>query len=128
MESALAPRPCTDCDGEKVIAVRAETCNHAGCACPCGWGEEICARCEGSGVEPCTGCGEPSTIRYLGEDWCDGCAPAEEHRFDSCSLCERPIDVRESRLPLCPRCQRTCEAHAQLERDRREWDRERGAA
>lgn len=115
MESSA--RPCEECNGEKTIALRPESCNHAGCACPCGWKEVDCPRCDGSGVEGCTSCGEPSTIRYLGEDWCEDCAPAEDMRFSACSICERPIDVREQRTPLCTSCESSARAHGRLMAD-----------
>lgn len=110
------PRPCVECRGEKAVAVRPTSCTHTG-SCPCGMGEEPCPRCEGSGVEACTVCGEPSAIRYLAEDLCEACAPAEEMRFSDCSICDRPIDVRESRLPLCPRCDQTAQAAGQYAAD-----------
>lgn len=103
MESGA--RPCTRCDGTGSVEVRTG-CTHGGQNCPCGHDVE-CPRCEGSLVEPCDSCGDPSVTRYLRDDLCAACAPSEERRFDSCSICERPIDVRESALPLCARCDGT---------------------
>lgn len=120
----IGARKCLECGGKGTIAVRPNDCNHGGLNCPCGMGEAVCPRCEGSKVESCTSCGEPATMRYLGEDWCDECATSEEYRFSACSLCDGPIDVRESGLPLCPTCTPTCQAHADLERARKDAERE----
>lgn len=74
---------CTECVGKGYVLV----------ACPCcrgqldGYAEETCARCEGSKVEPCDHCGEPSTHLAYNGDYkptqpvCDGCEP-EEPRGD----------------------------------------------
>lgn len=122
--SPLAPRACVECAGNGTVVRLPATCHHGGQNCPCGIEEPKCPRCEGSGIEPCDSCGEPSTMRYLAADLCDACAPAEEQRFDSCSLCDGWIDVRESPVPLCPSCAGTAKAHAQLEREAREYERE----
>lgn len=122
MESG--PRPCIECCGKGTTVIRG--CSHQG-NCPCGADEAVpCPRCEGSKVEPCDHCGEPSAIRYLGADLCNPCAPAEDMRFDACSLCDRPIDVRESPLPLCPSCEATAKVAGQQAADaRRHPDPER---
>lgn len=122
------PRPCQECNGEKVVATR--TCSHVG-NCPCGaYVEEPCPRCEGSGVESCNHCGEPAAIRYLGQDLCEACAPSEEQRFSCCSLCDRAIDIRESAIPLCASCEGTARVAGQQAADARRYpdpDRERVA-
>lgn len=69
----------------------------------------------------CAHCGEPASLRYLRQDLCGGCAPVDEYRFDSCSICERPIDVAECPVPLCEKCTATSKAHAQLDRDARDY-------
>lgn len=123
----LAPRACLECAGAKTVTVASLDREYGR---PCDTREEPCDRCEGSGVEACTVCGEPSTMRYLAEDYCDACAPSEEQRFEACSLCDGPIDVRESRLPLCPSCESTCRSHAEHDRNARLYpdpDRERVA-
>lgn len=113
MESAA--RPCTECEGRGVIVHR--DCPHQG-NCPCGrYHEATCARCEGSKVEPCGMCGEPSVTRYLGEDLCAECTPPEECRFSGCAICERPIDIREARVPLCSNCEATARVAGQQAAD-----------
>lgn len=56
---------CVACDGDGHVTVLDPSCPHGGCACPCETAELPCSRCEGSGVEPCDECGEPS----IGVDW-----------------------------------------------------------
>lgn len=118
------PRPCTRCDGTGSVEVLPRN------AKPWDSNDVECPRCEGSLVEPCDHCGEPSVDRYLGDDLCAACLPSEEERFDSCSICERPIDARESALPLCQRCEGTARVAGQQAADARRYpdpDRERVA-
>jgi hypothetical protein len=119
------PRACTECRGKGETVLRG--CEHQG-NCPCGEDRAFpCPRCEGSKVEPCDSCGEPSVDRYQGEDLCAGCLPSEEQRFDACSICAGPIDVRESRLPLCPYCRSVAQAHGELLAEARRYEREQAA-
>lgn len=100
-------RPCTECGGKGDVPM-GPACDGCGCGGRLhGVDVAPCPHCEGSKVEPCTMCGDPSVDRYLGEDLCDDCLPSEERRFSECSICSRPIDIRESRLPLCASCDRT---------------------
>ena len=99
MESAALP--CTECKGEGTKTIRALDCNHGGSCCPCDTGEVPCDRCEGSKVEPCDHCGEPSTRR----DWmtdqpiCADCGTGEDDEPGDDYLlgCEydRPAEYRE---------------------------------
>lgn len=86
---------CRECKGLGTVAVR--------CECGCrgvldGFAEETCPRCEGSRVEPCDHCGEPST----GCDWltkqpvCSDCARPEEPGDGYLLGCEydRPAEYR----------------------------------
>lgn len=72
-------------------------------------------------MSDCVHCGEGATLRYLGEDLCEDCAPDEDMRFTCCSLCDAPMDIANSRLPLCPRCEGSCRAHAEYDRNAREF-------
>lgn len=129
--SALQPKACVECNGEREVTL-GPACS-AGCGCGgrvCGVAVDACPRCEGSGVEPCDSCGEPSAIRYLAQDLCTDCAPDEDQRFSGCSICDAPIDVRESRLPLCARCEGTARVAgdqaawaSRVEREERETGR-----
>jgi hypothetical protein len=40
-----------------------------------------------------------------------------------CQICERLL-AEDRALPLCDRCEATARAHARLERDAREWERD----
>lgn len=77
---------CTECkgDGGQEISWCPKSCPNS--RTPMGCVHEIaswekCSRCEGSKVEPCDFCGEPSTHRraYTGQPSCDECArPVED--------------------------------------------------
>lgn len=77
---------CVKCKGTGTVAVRALDCTHSQ-PCPCDHGAAVCPRCEGSKVEPCESCGEPSShLRYAGDyvptqPYCDEC-DQEEPRGD----------------------------------------------
>ncbi len=75
MESRRAALPCGECRGTGTVTEQESTCNHGGTSCPCDIAALPCPRCEGSKVEPCTVCAEPSAlIGHDGEDYCIDCA------------------------------------------------------
>lgn len=126
MESGA--RPCVECKGGKEVTL-GPACPR-GCGCRgkvCGVAVADCSRCEGSGVEPCDSCGEPSVDRYLSSDLCADCLPSDEQRFSACAICEAPIDVRESRIPLCAPCEATARVAGQQEADAHRYAQERVA-
>lgn len=70
LPETLTALPCTACEGDGTIAVRA--CRHSG-ACPCGADETPCETCQGTGDRPCSGCGEPA-VREVGRwAYCETC-------------------------------------------------------
>jgi hypothetical protein len=75
------PKACPSCNGEGLVAVRAEGCNHNG-NCPCGSDEIPCGPCDGTGLELCSDCGNHPATRLNGdgEDTCELCAVWLERR------------------------------------------------
>lgn len=67
MESGVPS--CLECQGTRV-AVVFQICGHQG-NCPCGEFDVVpCGRCAGTGVEPCSACGE--SLDQAGE-YCRPC-------------------------------------------------------
>lgn len=69
-------RECETCEGYG--ALRLPSCNHAGCACPCG--SMDCPECEGKGSVPagCDWCGEDATRQVGRQVFCDDCNQPRE--------------------------------------------------
>lgn len=69
-------QPCETCEGWGWV--RSPSCNHSGCACPCG--AVRCPECSGRGTVPieCSWCDDPATRRVGSELFCDDCNQPRE--------------------------------------------------
>lgn len=94
----MSARACVDCGGSGETIVRG--CSHQG-NCPCGEDKAFpCPRCEGSKVEGCAFCGEPSVMvhPHIG-DACQQCADrGDEGGCDSGAEPSDPWDSETNRM------------------------------
>lgn len=77
--------PCTVCDGARTILRAGRTGRE-----PAEVGlVEDCARCHGTGVEPCVECGAPATVLVDGSPYChaEACDTGEAE-FDAAVLAQ----------------------------------------